>query len=254
MGKYRRGLKPVQHSFGLRLRNYISLSRLPTPPAVYGRDMTGVPCQMLGNDSLGNCVPCEQQNATIVWNWAKKIIVPFNVSTSTAIYSSEAGYVPGNPSTDQGTDMDVAAAYWKASGIKDANGTVHKIDDYLWIDKGDLDIVNVGSWLFEIVSFGGNVGDNQEQQFDANKPWSGTPTGDVGGHCWGVKSRVSGGNFAGPTWARWEQEYTDSFLADTMMGAIVPYTTEMLVNLQSLEGFDTAALANDLAELRQEAA
>lgn len=216
--------------------------------------MSDIGCQMWDNDRIGNCVPAYQLNATIVWNWARGVIPAFNVPQSAiTLYEEEAHYNPADPSTDQGTDMEAAAVYWKANGIQGSDGQVHKIDDYLWIDKSDVDMIIIASYLFEFPACGAAIGDAQEKQFLAHEPWSGDPIGDPGRHCFGIKGQRNGMLLA-TTWARWEQEVDDSFLADHGLGSIVPFSRDMLDTTKSLEGFDYQQLSDDLAVLRQEAA
>jgi hypothetical protein len=111
----------------------------------------------------------------------------------------------------------------------------------------------VASYLFEFPACGAIVGDEQERQFLTGQPWSGAPATNPGAHCFGIKGQRNGVPLA-TTWARWEQEVTDAYLADNGIGSIVPLSRDMLDSTKSLEGFDYQQLSDDLTVLRQEAA
>jgi hypothetical protein len=249
--KYRRGLIVPRAPMVLRARNFFSLSRLPTTPATYGRDMSKVAPQMFENDTKGDCVEAAMQNATIIWSEARGVLAPFNDATSTAIYTQMTGYNPLDPTTDQGTDMLSAAGVWKAAGITDAAGAVHKLGAYLWIDKGDVEMHLVAGYQFEVLLVGVTIGDEQQDQFSAGEPWAGIPVKNLGQHCVAQKGHAPG-YFHDTTWQRWEQSITEAFLATQGVGTIVPLSMDMLNPATSPEGFDVEALNATLLSLQQQ--
>jgi len=68
---------------------------------------------MLDNDLLGDCVPAGMYHSDQIWRgWqGAAAYVPTN-DDAVSVYSSVAGYVPGVPSSDQGTDCPTAFNWW----------------------------------------------------------------------------------------------------------------------------------------------
>ena len=107
--------------------------------------------QIFGNDRLGDCV--------IAWGYHLVGIATGNadqgqpfIATETQIesdYSAIGGYVPGDPSTDNGCDPITAFQYWMTTGF--ADGT--KLAGYVAIDATDPEEVMTAVTAFENVTF-----------------------------------------------------------------------------------------------------
>ena len=102
---------------------------------------------MLGNDTVGDCVIAWMLHQIMIWNSVAHAGTPVSFTTDQAIqlYSAIAGYVPGNESTDQGTDPNAALAYWQQAGLFG-----HQIAGYV-----NLDVTNIDQLKFAINTFGG---------------------------------------------------------------------------------------------------
>ena len=76
----------------------------------------------------------------MIWSreWHSRA-APFTDALAISAYSAIGGYVPGEPETDNGLDMAMAAAYRRKTGLLDANGVQHKIDAYVAVDSKDPD-------------------------------------------------------------------------------------------------------------------
>ena len=147
----------------LKMNNYM-LSALPTPPSQYGyaREAQIELHQMYLNDQLGDCVEACIAHAVGVFgaqNGAQWIFTPAQI---TALYSAWGGYVPGNPSTDNGTDIQTALAGWQKHGapgpdvsafFKPVIGApkykAHQIIGSLKLDAANMQEVRTAIWLFE---------------------------------------------------------------------------------------------------------
>ena len=147
---------PVAPGHKFRLRNYLRAS-LPAPPAScdYSPAALKALAQMYGNDNLGDCVIAggyhiegvETGNAGDMF-----------IATSAQIvkdYGSIGGYVPGDPSTDNGCDEDTATNWWESHGF--ANGT--KLLGAIALDPANITEVMQGIDLFEDCMFGVNLPD-----------------------------------------------------------------------------------------------
>jgi hypothetical protein len=149
--------RPVASFPVLHLANYIDFKALPPPPAT--TDYTSNPvlapavAQIYGNDKLGDCVVAEACHATDVFEGnAGDAPVLFSSSDYLGVYSGACGYVPGDPATDQGCDMQTVLAYVRQHGIGAAGN--HKIDGWAKVDVTDVNTLQTALWLFENLDVG----------------------------------------------------------------------------------------------------
>lgn len=246
------GKKPAREgAVRLRLRDYVDLSRLPTPPAEFGHDrLVTKPLGMLGNDSWGDCVWAGAAHETMLWNREAGKDVTFTTACVLSDYSSVTGFNQSDPSTDNGTDIQAAAAYRQKTGVLDANGSRHKIGAYLSIEAGNVAEHLVACYVFSVVGVGIIVTQSAMGQFNNGQPWSpisGSPI--EGGHYVPMVAR-RGGMCIFETWGT-EQPATDAFISASNDESIVYLSPEMLSGGKSLEGFDLDHLKADMAELQQ---
>lgn len=244
------GKKPARPgSIRFAFRKYANLSVLPTPPAEFGHDaLVTQPWGMLGNDQYGDCVWAGAGHETMLWNADAGRIVQFTDAGVLSDYSVVTGFNPSDPSTDQGTDMAMAAAYRKTTGVIDAAGVRHKVGAYLSIPAGALDEMLVASFVFGTLGIGITFPDSAMAQFNAGQPWDVVPGSTIeGGHYVPNLARRSG-MFVIDTWAK-EQPMTDAFASANNDENVVYLSQEFLVGGKSLEGFDLDQLNADLASL-----
>jgi len=131
------------------------------------------------NDSLGDCT-CAAVGHIIEAQTAyasREFSVTDNEVLS--MYEAVGGYVPGDPSTDNGAIIQDVLQYWHDTGIAG-----HKIDSFasianhtdVWLLKQALDI-------FGTVYLGINCPTSALDQFDAGEVWSYVPGSPIdGGH------------------------------------------------------------------------
>jgi hypothetical protein len=221
--------------------------KLPNPPAKAGhKDLITLPWEMYGNDTHGDCVFAGAAHETTLWNKEGGNDVAFTDAAVLSDYSAVTGYDPNDPSSDQGTDMQVAASYRRKTGIQDKNGKRHKIAAYLAVTTARQ--LKQAIWLFGAVGIGIRFPDSAMKQFNEGKPWSVVQMSPIqGGHYIPGVSYDPRGIYV-VTWgkvqmARW------TFIQKYMDEAVVYLSTEMLSNGKSLEGFDLATLQADIAAL-----
>ena len=127
---------------------------------------------MFGNDTYsGNCVFAGAAHETMLW--LAQVGTPRQFSTANALsdYAAVTGFNPAKPETDQGTDMQQAAAYRQKTGIIDAGGIRHKVDAYVALAPGDPDLLALAAWLTGAVGMGVRMPKSAEGQFDRGEPW-----------------------------------------------------------------------------------
>ena len=174
--------RPVALGPHLRASKY--LVNLPAPPAIcsYTSAASQALAQMYGNDSLGDCVIAGGYHIVGVetGNAGKQFIA--TQKQILADYSAIGGYVPNDPSTDNGCDEPTALNYWQNHGF--ADGT--KILGWLAVDPSNLTQVQQVLWLFENLMFGVELPDAWVNPFPSASGFSwgvaGTPDPE-NGHC-----------------------------------------------------------------------
>lgn len=100
---------------------------------------------MYGNDTVGDCVEAAMGHAIELWTiYANPPgVVPSEPAIIRA-YSDISGYVPGDPTTDNGTVLLDALNYWRKTGI--AGG--HKIAGFVALNPKHVLELETAVWLF----------------------------------------------------------------------------------------------------------
>lgn len=165
-------------------------------------------------------------------------------------YSRVGGYVPGDPSTDNGCVMQDVLADQKKHGLVDTSGKVHKVAGYAAFGN-PCDQVLLGQVLdvFGTVYTGINVQQQMEDEFGAGQPWTWDPSGQVvGGHAVCLQRRLGSGD-APLEYVTWGalQPATLGFLAGAVEEAWAVVTQDWIAaNGTSVEGLDLRQLLADM--------
>lgn len=244
--RYKLGKTPARHAVKLSLFDFIK--HLPKVPAVFGHgNLLPVDVGMLGNDQYGDCVFAGAAHETMLWNDEAGHPVTFVTQDALADYTAVTGFNPVDPSTDQGTDMQVAASYRKKTGIIDALGTRHKVAAYVAVHT--LNEATIAAYLFGACGIGIQVPESAQQQFADGDPWDVVRGSQIiGGHYVPLVGRAANGNYLVITWGK-VQEATPRFLKRYMDEGVAYISEECLTGGKSPEGFDIDQLNADLAEL-----
>jgi len=230
----------------LKLSNYLT-GTLPKAPRKFGHTNLIGDWQMLGNDRYGDCVFAGAAHETLLWNAQGGHPVTFSDQSVLSDYSAVTGFNPNNPNTDQGTDMQAAASYRRKTGVVDANGNRHVVTAYLSIEAGNVHQHQIAAYLFGAVGIGISFPKSAMAQFNAGKAWSVVPGSPIeGGHYIPLVARNNG--FICVTWGR-TQRMTDVFFKKYNDESIAYVSLESLSNGKTLEGFDSATLIDDLAQI-----
>ncbi len=243
---YKLGLLPPRPgAVKLRLATYVDYTKIPTPPKNFGHEALIGVWGMLGNDQYGDCAICGPAHQSMLW--CKEAGVTANFTTESVLkdYTAIAGFDPNDPNTDQGTDIDTMASYWRKTGLTDADGKTHQIVAYLDLNPGDLRELWTACYLFQSVGMGFQMPQSALDQTAAGEPWM--AVGDqniVGGHYVPAFGRISGQG-VGVTWGAL-QKFTASFYRMYSDQGIVALSEEMMTRAKSIDGFDDALLRADL--------
>lgn len=253
------GKTPARHAVSLKFETYFDAAKLPKVPLVFGKPWLVRQPGMLANDRVGDCVWAGAAHETMLWCAEAGSPVSFVDANVLTDYSNVTGYNPSDPSTDQGTDMQMAASYRLKVGVGDALGARHKIDAYVALKPGNIAQVELAAYLFGAVGIGVQFPVSAFDQFDTGKPWSPTAAGPIeGGHYIPIVGRNSFGYFLCWTWGRL-QAITPSWLYKYMDEGIGYLSLERMrgpmgVLGVSPQGFDAATLQADLKLLQEKPA
>jgi hypothetical protein len=122
------------------------------PPATsdYTAKASTVLANIYGNDELGDCVIAGGYHVVGVETGNAGDLFTATEAQIIADYSAIGGYVPGDPSTDNGCDEQTALNYWLQHGF--ADGT--KVLGWLAVDATNKQEVQAAMYLFENLVFG----------------------------------------------------------------------------------------------------
>lgn len=214
----------------LRLATYLT-PQVPPPPLEAGYIDKVKRWPLFGNDVLGDCVPAA--SAHMIQQWTAYAGSEVVLSDHDVIHAYEkiGGYVPGDPSTDNGCNMLDALKYWRKCGFQG-----HKIRAYVSVDPWNRREMQQAMFLFGNLYCGLQL-PLAAQDAPAKGPhgepcWELAPEGPVGdaspggwgGHCIAVigfsdnRSErpgmmvVSWGELYAMTW-RFQRAYTDELYA-----------------------------------------
>jgi hypothetical protein len=205
---------------------------------------------MLANDRYGCCVFAGAAHETMLLAKEAGRAVAFSDACVLSDYSALTGFDADDPSTDQGTDMQQAAAYRRTTGVLDAAGARHVIAAYLALEPGRVDHLLLAAYLFSVVGIGLVLPSSAIDQSKRGETWdlvNGSPS--AGGHYVPLVGRLASGMLVAVSWGR-AQLMTARFFQAFCDEAIAYVSTEDLIDQRSPEGFSYSDLIRDLAELK----
>lgn len=237
-----------QDAIKFKLSTY-EKAALPTPPKTYGHQKLITTWNMYGNDQYGDCVFAGAGHEHLLWNKEAGKDVVFTDSTILEGYSAVTGFNPNDPSTDNGTDMEMAAKWRRKVGLLNAKGGRHKIGAYLAINKGDIDQIKKAAYRYSAVGIGIQFPASAMNQFNAGKAWTVVKNSPIeGGHYVPVVGYNSKYIYI-VTWGK-VVPCSYAFIRKYMDEGIVYLSNDFLNNEgKTLEGFDLATLTKDLNSL-----
>jgi hypothetical protein len=208
------------------------------------------------NDQLGDCTVAGAGHMFAAMSvYAGNPEPLFSDEVITATYSAVSGYVPGDPSTDNGADMQTVLQYLKTTGMTDTAGTTHQVAGYaLFSDPSAEMLLGQVLNLFGTVYVGIDCPQSAEQQFADGVPWTYVPgSAAAGGHCIVLQHRYPAGaevdidEFV--TWGALQRAnfgFTGHYAAEAY--AVVSQDW-IDVNGTSITGFDLQQLLADMDDV-----
>lgn len=238
-----------KNSVSFRLRDYLAVTTLPTPPSKFSQPAIGS-WGMLGNDQYGDCVWAGAGHETMVWDKDANKLVTITTQNALAAYTAVTGFNPKDPNTDQGTDMTTAASYRRKTGILDAASKRHKVAAYLSITPGNTEELKQSVYLFNAVGIGIQFPSSAMDQFNSKKPWTVVKGSSIEGGHYIPAIGYDASYIYVVTWGA-IQKMAWSFFAKYCDEAIAYVSADMLnTSGKSIEGFDATQLEADLKVLK----
>jgi hypothetical protein len=245
------GKKPARAgAVRLKLSSYTNAAALPPLPACFGHDgnIGADAWGMLANDRYGDCVFAGAAHETMLLVGEAGGIATFTDTNVLADYAAVTGFDPAKPETDQGTDMQEAAAYRRNTGIVDAHGDRHKIAAYLALEPGNLQHLFLATYLFGAVGIGLQLPASALLQTAQGLAWDVVANATIdGGHYVPLVGRQADGLHV-VSWGA-IQRMTEAFLKQYCDEAVAYVSQECLLDQKSPEGFAYDDLISDLAAL-----
>lgn len=128
---------------------------LALPPAPGSVDYTGGAVtrrflsDVMGNDTLGDCTCAGVAHIAGAWQGEAGEPITVNAQDAVTLYEQACGYIPNDPSTDQGGDEQSVLTYVKAHGIGGVS-----LAAWGRVDGNNAEQVKQAIYLFENVYFG----------------------------------------------------------------------------------------------------
>ena len=218
------------HKPTLKLADYIK-AELANPPAAISRPHPSFQWGMLANDKLGDCVIAMMLHSIEDFHLDAGTTPPaFTDQDAITIYSAITGYNPADPSSDKGTDENLAMTYWERPGLKTTDNGTHTIVATVAVDPSNLNECRIAIDEFVDLQIGialplSAQGQTEWTVVGDGKTGSSAP-GSWGGH--GIPYReYDAETFKCVTWGA-ELLLTTPFHQDYAQEAHVVVTQEML--------------------------
>jgi len=156
-------------------------ANLPAAPLSTNRRAAVTDWQVLGNDTVGNCVIASKLHDMQLWTAAAGKEARFTTEDAIRYYEQLCGYDPNDPSTDRGGIINDVLKWWLQNDI-----CGHKIDAVAVLDAGNRASIRDAVWLCGIADIGVNLPLSAQTQNEWYAPPPGTPlTGDDEPGSWG---------------------------------------------------------------------
>lgn len=252
----KRGRLPAVHN-RRTMRSALAMARaldpLGAPPAVSTDYVAAVTAQapngwsMYLNDQLGDCVCADSAHELMLHTAnAGTIVIPTDQDVL-QLYEAVGGYVPSDPSTDQGCDETAMCQYLMTTGLCGQTSAATGM-----LDATNLDHIRWAVQLFGACRLGIVVGDEMVQQFSSGQPWTVPAVQNPGGHGVPVVKFdadyayvVTGGGLQPVAWALMAQS---AFLEEAH-GEVWP--DFVAASGMAPSGFNLAALLADLQAIEE---
>jgi hypothetical protein len=221
---------------------------LPKPTA--GVNYTVPSWPMYLNDQLGDCTAAAKGHAVqAITRYGRNNEVTVSDNQVEKWYERDGGYVPGDPSTDNGAVIQTVLANWQADPTE-----VCPITEYAEL-KDFYHIANVKEalYLFGTVYLGINCPQSAMDQFNYGQPWTYVPGSPIdGGHAIVLQEVAVPGALDMMhvvTWGQLQKANIEFFHHYVEEAWVVLSPDWFSTSGVDVDGFDLAALQADFTQM-----
>lgn len=230
----------------LQLEAFLDHAKLPPVPETVNWCSKVMSWPMYLNDQLGDCTCAAVGHQLQAWSAYGNTELTVPQDSVLGLYESVGGYVPGNPATDQGCNVQDVLQYMVSTGIPgNADGDQQKYKLFAQIKNlKEMSTVYQGLYLFGSVYLGINVPQSAMDQFQAGQPWSYVGDDNIlGGHAICVQAKLSNGDLDIITWGAvqtMEQSFWDNYVEEAWV--VIDPEWINATSGEAPEGLDLAGL------------
>lgn len=203
----------------------------------------GLTWPMYLNDQLGDCAEAGAGHAAqAITAWTGSPVLPSDRDVLT-LYETVAGYVPNDPSTDNGTNLQDLLTWWS----KNSWGGI-EVSAFAELRNWNAAAMRACLYYFGTVYVGVNFPAGGIAQFQNGEPWTPVPGDHIdGGHCIVLEQMTSGKDEL--NWITWgaKQKSTLRWWWTYAEEAWVILTPQVLADPPP--GLDAAAVQQEFQEL-----
>jgi hypothetical protein len=150
----------------LRIEKYFTAKLAPPPLRADWTRGFRIDYGTMLNDTLGDCTEAKKGHAIQCWTLCNGRMVTVPDDAVLAAYEADAGYVPGDPATDQGENMLDNLNAWRKNGFGG-----HALMAYAAINYSSFWSIAQSISLFGLVDIGFQIPQSALDQNAAGKPW-----------------------------------------------------------------------------------
>lgn len=129
-------IKTIARHLAMARFSALSDALPPPPPGPLGRAPFIASGLMWLNNVLGDCTAAAKAALLTLWAAANGVTLRITDADVLAFYEGSCGYNPSDPSSDQGGNMDLVAAYFRETGLAG-----HKVGAVVIVDPRNRDHV-----------------------------------------------------------------------------------------------------------------
>lgn len=227
---------------------YVDLPPLPANGVHWSDQAMPAIREMYGNGTdpgfpyapLGNCTIAQAAHSFgVISGNANPPPVIFKPDAILKAYSACGGYVPGDPSTDNGCDEITVLNYLRNTGLEGPDGTVHKIAGYLALDATKPEEYEEALALFLNLIMCAGLPDGWVNPFPSADDFVWGVVGQPNpsqGHCFGASDYDPDGDVKIYEWAmrgNITQEAIATYMTEEAGGSLNVMITHDLLNVAS---------------------